>query len=177
MPRVQSKISCVVHAHRGAKLLEDLRNQGNDRSNRAMERFRGARERAPWHLWNTLCQEKLSAGVWDHTTRWNQSEGLATAMVAGRRPPASTPSHVQRRDEATRSHPNTRARFYHLISPSSTLASAATSRVRGGRLENTSPTQLNGRKTGIGARSPLPTPSFLSLCLHMVSSIQMCTTS
>ena len=30
--------------------------------------------------------------------------------------------------------------------------------------ENTSPTQSRRRKTSIGARSPLPTPSFLSLC-------------
>ena len=42
--------------------------------------------------------------------------------------------------------------------------------------ENTSPTQSSGRKTSIGARSPLPTPSFLSLCRHVcvVTLAQTC---
>ena len=39
---------------------------------------------------------------------------------------------------------------------------------------NTSPTQSSGRKTSIGARSPLPTPSFLSLCRHVVTLAQTC---
>ena len=35
-------------------------------------------------------------------------------------------------------------------------------------------TQSSGRKTSIGARFPLPTPSFLSLCRHVVTLAQTC---
>ena len=40
--------------------------------------------------------------------------------------------------------------------------------------ENTSPMQSSGRKTSIGARSPLPTPSFLSPCRLVVRLAQTC---
>ena len=38
--------------------------------------------------------------------------------------------------------------------------------------ENTSPMQLSGRKASIEARSPLPTPLFLSLCRYVVRLTQ-----
>ena len=41
-------------------------------------------------------------------------------------------------------------------------------------VRKTSPTQSSGRKISIGARSPLPTPSFLSLCRHVVRLAQAC---
>ena len=42
VPRVQSKLSRALHAHRGKKLLQDLQTQA---TKRAMLRFRGAREK------------------------------------------------------------------------------------------------------------------------------------
>ena len=45
VPRVQSKLSRALHAHRGKKLLQDLRTQESAATKRAMVRFRGAREK------------------------------------------------------------------------------------------------------------------------------------
>ena len=146
------------------------------------------------------------------------------AMVAGKKPPASTPYLAQRRDGALSptigcstwhwfdlqfvvedtwpfrqraseqngrlnplrmdttteagalfdNHPRLKNKALLLditiVNPSagSNLGNAA--RHEG----NTSPTQSSGRKTSIGARSPLPTPSFLSLCRHVVTLAQTC---
>ena len=43
VPRVQSKLSRALHAHRGKKLLQDLQTQESAAMKRAMVRFRGAR--------------------------------------------------------------------------------------------------------------------------------------
>ena len=43
VPRVQSKLSRALHAHRGKKLLQDLQTQESEAMKRAMVRFRGAR--------------------------------------------------------------------------------------------------------------------------------------
>lgn len=78
MPRVQSKLSSVLHGHHGTKHLEGLRNQLNKTSKRPMVSFGGREKRAPWHLWNAWrslkktrwkvpCGEKLLVGVRDHT--------------------------------------------------------------------------------------------------------------
>ena len=45
VPRVQSKLSRAVHAHRGKKLLQDLPTQESAAIKRAMVRCRGAREK------------------------------------------------------------------------------------------------------------------------------------
>ena len=45
VPRVQSKLSHALHAHRGKKLLQDLQTQESAATNRAVVRFRGAREK------------------------------------------------------------------------------------------------------------------------------------
>ena len=45
VPRVQSKLSRALHAHRGKKLLQDLQTQESTTKKRAMVRFRGAREK------------------------------------------------------------------------------------------------------------------------------------
>ena len=45
VPRVQSKLSRALHAHRGKKLLQDLQIQESAATKRAMVRFRGAREK------------------------------------------------------------------------------------------------------------------------------------
>ena len=45
VPRVQSKLSRALHAHRGKKLLQDLQTIESTTMKRAMVRFRGAREK------------------------------------------------------------------------------------------------------------------------------------
>ena len=45
VPRVQSKLSHALHAHRGKKLLKDLQTQERAAIKRAMVRFRGAQEK------------------------------------------------------------------------------------------------------------------------------------
>ena len=45
VPRVQSKLSRALHTHRGKKLLQDLQTQETTPMQRAMVRFRGAREK------------------------------------------------------------------------------------------------------------------------------------
>ena len=43
VPRVQSKLSRALHAHRGKKLLQDFQAQESAATKRTMVRFRGAR--------------------------------------------------------------------------------------------------------------------------------------
>ena len=45
VPRVQSKLSRALHAHRGKKLLQHLHTQESAATKRAMVTFRGAREK------------------------------------------------------------------------------------------------------------------------------------
>ena len=45
VPRVQSKLSRALHAHRGKKLLQDLQTQESAATKRAIVRFRGGREK------------------------------------------------------------------------------------------------------------------------------------
>ena len=45
VPRVQSKLSRALHAHRGKKLLQDLQIQESAAMKRYVVRFRGAREK------------------------------------------------------------------------------------------------------------------------------------
>ena len=45
VPRVQSKLSRALHAHRGKKLLRDFQTQQSAATKRAMVRFRGAQEK------------------------------------------------------------------------------------------------------------------------------------
>ena len=70
MPRVQSKLSRAPHAHRGAKLLEDLQKAGNNRSKTAMVRFRGAREKGAMALVECLGvsnEDKMEGSRWSET--------------------------------------------------------------------------------------------------------------
>ena len=60
------------------------------------------------------------------------------------------------------------------ITISSTLARAPIWGMQHTMGETTSPTQSSGRKTSIGAHSPLRTSSFLSLCRHVVRLAQTC---
>ena len=52
VPRVLSKLSRALRAHRGKTLLQDVPNLKSTAMKRAMVRFRGAREKSPCHLWN-----------------------------------------------------------------------------------------------------------------------------
>ena len=45
VPRVQSKLSRTLQAHRGKKVLQHLQTQESMTIERAMVRFRGAREK------------------------------------------------------------------------------------------------------------------------------------
>ena len=45
VPRIQSKLSRVLHAHHGKKPLQDLQAQASTAMKRAMVRFKGAREK------------------------------------------------------------------------------------------------------------------------------------
>ena len=70
VPRVQSKLSRALHAHRGKKLLRDSRTQESVPMKRAMVSFRGAREKGamvfvecPW-----VSQEDTTEGpLWRKT--------------------------------------------------------------------------------------------------------------
>ena len=110
-PRVQSKLSRALHAHRGKKPLQDLQTQESAAIKRAMVRFRGAREKGAMAFVECLgfSQEDTMEGpLWRETlgrslgrmTRRNLLVGCAMAMVAGKKPPASTPYLAQRRDGA-----------------------------------------------------------------------------
>ena len=45
VPRVQPKLSCVLHVHCGKKLLQDLQNLESRAMERGMVMFKGAREK------------------------------------------------------------------------------------------------------------------------------------
>ena len=60
VPRVQSKLSRALHAHRGKKLLQDLQTQESAPMKIAMVGFGERERRAPWHLWNALGSRKMT---------------------------------------------------------------------------------------------------------------------
>ena len=111
VPRVQSKLSRALHAHRGKKLLQDLQTQESAATKRAMVRFRGAREKGAMAFVECLgvSQEDTMEGpLWRETLGRSLGShdatelvgGCVMAMVAGRKPPTSTPYLAQRRDGA-----------------------------------------------------------------------------
>ena len=67
-----------------------------------------------------------------------------------------------------------RIRSFYSTLLSLTLAPAPIWKMKHAMQETTSPTQSSGRKTSSGARSPLFSPSFLSLCRRMVRLAQTC---
>ena len=111
VPRVQSKLSRALHAHRGKKLLQNLRPQESAAMKRAMVRSRGARKKGAMAFVERLgfSQEDAMGGpLWRETLGRSLGShdatehvvGCVMAMVAGRKPPASTPYIAQRRDGA-----------------------------------------------------------------------------
>ena len=111
VPRVQLKLSHALHAHRGKKLLQYLQIQESVAMKRAMARFRGAREKSAMAFveclgsrkktrWRGPCRGKPYAEAWGRMMRRNLLVGCVMAMVAGKKPPTSTPYLAQRRDGA-----------------------------------------------------------------------------
>ena len=111
VPRVQSELSRALHAYRGKKLLQDLRTQESTPMKRAMVSFRGAREKGAMALVECLevsqedtmegprWRETLGKSLGSHDTA-ELVGGSLVAMVAEKKPPASTPFLAQRRDGA-----------------------------------------------------------------------------
>ena len=87
VPRVQSKLSRALHAHRGKKLLqEDLQTKESAVMKRAMVRFRGAREKGAITFVECLrfSQEDTMEGpLWSETLSRSLGSHDATEPVGG----------------------------------------------------------------------------------------------
>ena len=235
VPRVQSKLSRALHAHRRKKLLQDLQTQESAAMKRAMVRFRGAREKGAMAFVECLgfSQEDTMEGLlWRETLGRSLGSHDATELVGGMchgngcrqetthlhaisctKTGWSSLTHNQvlhqalaqslreskvqfvvedtwpfrqraskqngglkplRMDITTEAgalfdnHPRLKNKALLLditiVNPSagSNLGNAA--RYVGKHLADA----VERKKTSIGARSPLPIPSFLSLCRHVV---------
>ena len=84
VPRVQSKLSCALHAHLGKKLLQDLQTQESAATKRAMVRFRGAREKGAMAFVECLgfSQEGTMEGpLWRETLGRSLGSHDATELV------------------------------------------------------------------------------------------------
>ena len=84
VPRVQSKLSRALHAHRGKKPLQDLQTQESAQMKRAMVMFRGAREKGAMEFVECLgvSQEDAMEGpLWRETS--GRSLGLHDAAELG----------------------------------------------------------------------------------------------
>ena len=86
VPRVQSKLSRALHAHRGKKLLQDLQTQESAGRKRAMVRFRGAREKGTMAFVECLgfSQEDTMEGpLWSETLGRSLGSHDAMELVGG----------------------------------------------------------------------------------------------
>ena len=86
VPRVQSKLSRALQAHRGKKLLQDLQTQESAARKRAMVRFRGAREKGAMAFVECLgfSQEDTMGGpLWRETLGRSLGSHDATELVGG----------------------------------------------------------------------------------------------
>ena len=86
VPRVQSKLSRALHAHRGKKLLQDLQTQESSAMKRAMVRFRGAREKGAMEFVECLrvSQEDTMEGpLWRETLGRSLGSHDAAELVGG----------------------------------------------------------------------------------------------
>ena len=86
VPRVQSKLSRALHAHRGKKLLQDLQTQESAQMKRTMVRFRGAREKGAMVFVECLgvSQEDTMEGpLWRETSGRNLGSHNAAELVGG----------------------------------------------------------------------------------------------
>ena len=86
VPRVQSKHTRALHAHRGKKLLQDLQTQESAALKRAMVRFRGAREKGAMAFVECLgfSQEDMMEGpLWREILGRSLGSHDATEPVGG----------------------------------------------------------------------------------------------
>ena len=86
VPRVQSKLSRALHAHRGKKLLQDLQTQESAATKRAMVRFMGAQEKGAMAFVECLgfSQEDTMEGpLWRETLGRSLGSHDATELVGG----------------------------------------------------------------------------------------------
>ena len=86
VPRVQSKLSRALHAHRGKKLLQGLQTQESAATKRAMVRFRGAREKGAMTSVECLgfSQEDTMEGLlWRETLGRSLGSHDATELFGG----------------------------------------------------------------------------------------------
>ena len=83
VPRVQSKLSRALHAHRGKKLLQDLQIQESAVMNRSMVRFTGAREKGAMAFVGLgFSQDDTMEGpMWRETLRRSLESHDATELV------------------------------------------------------------------------------------------------
>ena len=86
VPRVQSKLSRALHAHRGKKLLQDLQTQESAATKRAMVRFRGAREKGAMASVECLGfsqEDTMEAPLWRETLGRSLGSHDATELIGG----------------------------------------------------------------------------------------------
>ena len=85
VPRVQSKLSRALHAHRGKKLLQDLQTQESSTMKRAMVRFGGAREKGAMALECLGFPQKdtMEGPLWRETLGRSLGSHYATELVGG----------------------------------------------------------------------------------------------
>ena len=86
VPRVQSKFSRALHAHRGKKLLQDLQTQESAAMKRAMVRFRGAREKGAMafvECLEFLQEDTMEAPLWREALGRRRGSHDATKLVGG----------------------------------------------------------------------------------------------
>ena len=84
VPRVQSKLSRALHAHRGKKLLQDLQTQESAAMKRAMVRFRGAREKGAMAFVEYLGfsqEDTMEGSLWRETLGRSLGSHDATELV------------------------------------------------------------------------------------------------
>ena len=86
LPRVQSNLLRVLHAHRGKKLLQDFQTQESAAMERAMVRFRGAREKGAMAFVECLGvsqEDTMECSLWRETLGRSLGSHDATELVGG----------------------------------------------------------------------------------------------
>ena len=86
VPRVQSKLSRALHAHRGKKLLQDLQTQESAAIKRAMVKFKEAREKGVMAF--VECQgvsqeDTMEGPLWRETSGRSLASHGASERVCG----------------------------------------------------------------------------------------------
>ena len=241
IPRVQSKLSRALQAHRGKKLLQDPQTQEGAPMKRAMVRFRGAREKGAMafveclevsqedtvegSLWRETLGRSLGShdaaervggichgnGCRQETTRlhaisytktgWSSlthirvlHQALARSLRESKvqfvvedtwpfRERASgqngtlNPLRMNITTEAGAlfdNHPRLNNKALLLDITIVNPCAGSNLGIVARHVEKHLADAVERKKTNIGARSPLPTPSFLSLCRNVVRLAQTC---